>query len=154
MSYMKANSLIGLTDYDEGTNLSRYLISHGWNADHALSLEEVLDELEQGNYGLVVLDEEMLNNSQWSLSEYLEFIGPETAVLILTEPGSSLRDQVPKESCEVLQHPYTNESLRLAIERILAGRGGEEDYELDSMDTLDDYENEFPCEFELEELLQ
>jgi len=155
MSPMQTNSLVGITDYDEGTNLSRYLIAHGWNADHALSLEEVLAELKNGTYGLVVLDEEMLSNSQWSLDEYLDAIGPETAVLVLTEPGSLLATEIPSEACSVLQHPYTNENLRLAIERTVAGyMEDENDSSIEEREVCDGSANDFSNEYDFEGFAQ
>jgi DNA-binding NtrC family response regulator len=95
-------------------------MNHGWNADHAISAEEVLDDLEDGNYSLVVLDEELLNDSQWSLQDYLDEIGPRTSVLILTEPGSHLSEETLAMGCAFLEHPYTLENLRLTIERMVS----------------------------------
>jgi DNA-binding NtrC family response regulator len=136
-------SLVGITDYDEGTNLSRYLIGHGWQADRAMTPEEVLADLDEGGYGLVVLDEEMLCESVWSLPDYLEEIGSDTAVIVLTEPGSRLRGSLPGGIVSFVEHPYTYEALRLAIDRMVSGRYDEEecspaddDFLLDEEDDL------------------
>ena len=129
-------SLVGITDYDEGTNLSRYLIGHGWQTDHAMTPEEVLADLNEGGYELVVLDEEMLSDSEWTLQDYLEEIGSNTAVLVLTEPGSRLRGSLPSGMCDFVEHPYTYENLRLAIDRMVSGRYDEEDYYPLADDTL------------------
>ena len=116
MAQARMNSIVGITDYDEGTNLSRYLLQHGWNAEHAASAEEVLLDVEEGGYGLVVIDEEMLEESSWTLPEYLEAIGPEVGAIVLIEPGSRIREEIDQDACRFVQHPYTYESLRLAIE--------------------------------------
>ena len=129
MGGIKFNSLVGITDYDEGTNLSSYLLGHGWNAEHANSPEEVLADLAEGGYGLVILDEQMLSASQWSPAEYLEAIGPETAVLLLTEPGRSKPEGLIEESLIILQHPFSYETLRLALDRLVERTSLDEDEE-------------------------
>ena len=156
MATPRCNSLVGITDYDEGTNLSCYLMNHGWNTDHALSAEEVLEDLEDGNYALVVLDEELLSDSQWTLQEYLDEIGPEVSVLVLTEPGSHLAQENPN-GCAFLQHPYTNDSLRWALDRMTAelNLGSETDEEEEySYDDCQDPDNDGNYDWEgLEEMV-
>jgi len=121
------NSIVGITDYDEGTNLSCYLLQHGWNADHACSAEEILSDVENGGYELVVLDEEMLQESNWTLPEYLEALGPNARTIILVEPGSRLGEDLDQLTCRFVRHPYTYESLRLAIEAAVDAAQDEED---------------------------
>ena len=122
MAYQAMNSLVGITDYDEGTNLSQYLISHGWNADHAVSAEQVLEDNEDQIYGLIVLDEEILSESQFSVPDYLEQLGEGTPVLVLTEPGTQNAPFSGYDGVGVLQHPYTFESLRMAIDDVVKPR--------------------------------
>lgn len=119
MSLKSMNSLVGITDYDEATNLSTYLIGHGWNADHASSPEQLLADLEEGSYNLVVMDEGILSDSEWSLDEYLQEIGPEVSVVVLTQPGENWEDDLAgDESLVVLQHPYSCWELKSAIARV------------------------------------
>jgi DNA-binding NtrC family response regulator len=127
MTTARLNSIVGITDYDEGTNLSRYLLQHGWNAEHACSAEEVLLDVEEGGYGLVVIDEEMLEESTWTLPEYLEAIGPDIGAIVLIEPGSRIGEEVEGDACRFVQHPYTYESLRLAIESTVENMGAPND---------------------------
>jgi len=129
MPRTRMNSIVGITDYDEGTNLSCYLLQHGWNAEHASSADEVLSDVEEGGYGLVVIDEELLQESNWTLPEYLEAIGPEARTIILTEPGSHLPEDVDQPTVRFVQHPYTYESLRLAIEATVDEEEGVESEE-------------------------
>jgi len=145
-----SNSLIGITDREEGTNLSRFLMKHGWNAEHVSSAEELLADLVEGSYGLVVLDEELLNDSQYSLSEYLEEVASQTAVLVLTEPGSPAMEDLLDFPCAVLQHPFSYESLRIAIERMVGEDFGDEDF-LDEEDfSYEEEEDDFDYDFDLE----
>ncbi|MCG3196452.1 MAG: hypothetical protein HUU16_13855 [Candidatus Omnitrophica bacterium] len=125
------NSLVGICDYDEASNLSTYLISHGWNADHATSPGEILADLEDGNYALVVLDEEMLNDSEWTLDEYLEEIDPEVTVVVLTPPESRNHSGLAEGNLAFLQHPYSSWDLRSTLAKVsqmgLSEEDGEED---------------------------
>lgn len=134
MSEMTTNhSLIGVTDYDEASNLSTYLISHGWDADHAASPEEILADLEDGNYSLVVLDAALLADSEWSLEEYLEEIGPGVSVLVLTQRGLDLNGEEFAGNLSFLQHPYNCWDLRSAIDRVTQMDLGYEEGEEESV---------------------
>lgn len=113
------NSLICIPDYDEATNFSTYLIGHGWNADHAYSPEQLLMGLDEDNYHLVVVDLEMLADSEWSLEEYLEEIGPDLPVVVLTQPGGqSNMELIQLEGLVVIQHPYSAWDLKSAIAKV------------------------------------
>lgn len=125
---MAMNSLIGIPDYDEASNLSTHLIGHGWNADHASSPEQILADLEDGNYELVVFDAGILSDSEWSLDEYIEEIGPEVSVLVLTERGERLAEEVGDGNFCVLQHPYSCWELKSAIARVTQTSAGEDEY--------------------------
>jgi DNA-binding NtrC family response regulator len=130
MSLKSMNSLVGITDYDEATNLSTYLIGHGWNADHASSPEQLLADLEEGNYNLVVMDEGILSDSEWSLEEYLQEIGPDVSVVVLTQPGESWEDDLTgDDGLVVLQHPYSCWELKSAIARVTQMTACSEDSE-------------------------
>ncbi|GMV66278.1 MAG: hypothetical protein AMXMBFR75_20740 [Candidatus Hinthialibacteria bacterium] len=113
------NSLIGIPDYDEATNLSTYLISHGWNADHAYSPEQLLTDLEDGNYRLVVIDLGILDDSEWSFEEYLEEIGPEISVVVLAQPGCDTNsDLFQMDGIVVVRHPYSTWDFKAAIAEV------------------------------------
>ncbi len=130
MSLKSMNSLVGITDYDEATNLSTYLIGHGWNADHATSPEQLLADLEEGYYNLVVMDEGILSDSEWSLEEYLQEIGPEVSVVVLTQPGETWEDDLAEDgNLVVLQHPYSCWELKSAIARVTQMNAYSEDNE-------------------------
>ncbi len=130
MSLKSMNSLVGITDYDEATNLSTYLIGHGWNADHASSPEQLLADLEEGSYNLVVMDEGILCDSEWSLEEYLQEIGPDVSVVVLTQPGEKWEDDLAEdENLVVLQHPYSCWELKSAIARVTQMNAGSDDTE-------------------------
>lgn len=126
------NSLIGIPDYDGSTNLSTYLISHGWNADHAVTAEEVLSDLDEGVYRLVVLEDSLLVDSQWTLDEYLEEIPAEVSVLVLTQGPSDSLEEVHDRNLAFLKHPFSDLELRYAVDRIThhdseEDEGGDED---------------------------
>jgi len=154
MAKARMNSIVGITDYDEGTNLSCYLLQHGWNAEHACSAEEVLSDVEEGGYGLVVIDEEMLEESNWTLPEYLEAIGPEARTIVLIEPGSRIGQDLDQPACRFVQHPYTFESLRLAIEATIEAEDDLSDETYGEFaEVLDrDFEDEASDDLEFEDL--
>lgn len=152
MTKARMNSIVGITDFDEGTNLSCYLLQHGWNAEHACSAEEVLCDVEEGGYELIVIDEEMLEESNWTLPEYLEAIGPEARTIVLIEPGSHLLEDADQANCRFVQHPYTFESLRLAIEASVEEEFMDESLEEFAEVIEADYEQGDSEEFEFDDL--
>lgn len=113
------NLLVGVLDHEEGTDLSTHLIAFGWNVDRCYTAEEVMDALEEADYGLVIVDEESLSDSEWTVEDFADAIPTETRAIILGSPGSvypidSLGDRV-----RVLIRPYSYSTLHSLVETLL-----------------------------------
>lgn len=147
------NSLVGIGDYDEASNLSTYLISHGWNADHATSPGEILADLEDGNYALVVLDEGMLADSEWTLDEYLEEIDPEVTVVVLTPPESHNHSGLAEGNLAFLQHPYSSWDIHSTLTKVARMEPFEGESEEESLEGFYGEEEESLYEDDLEPVM-
>jgi DNA-binding NtrC family response regulator len=110
--------------------------------------EQLLADLEAGSYNLVVMDEGILSDSEWSLEEYLQEIGPEVSVVVLTQPGEGWEDGLAEdESLVVLQHPYSCWELKTAIARVTQMNANSEDSEEEeSSNEASEEEDSFLCD--------
>ena len=77
------NILVGVTDHNEGADLSTHLINYGWNAEHCYSAEEVIDILLDNDFDLVILDEEIITDSEWTFEELEDILPGEAKAIIL-----------------------------------------------------------------------
>ena len=118
------NILVGVTDYDEGADLSTHLLSYGWNVDHGYSAEEVMDTLLDGEYGLVILDDEILSDSEWTLEELADSLPTDTHAVILGDPGSVYPLDTFGDKIRVLIRPFSYSTLHSLVEFLLSESAG------------------------------
>jgi len=124
--------LVGVTDYDEGADLSTHLISYGWNVDHCYSAAAVMDTLFEGEYDLVVFDDELLTDSEWTLEEIADSLPGETRAIIIGEAGAVYPFENFEDRIRVLIRPFSYNLLHSQVEMLLsdlkpASQPGEEE---------------------------
>ncbi|MCA9410237.1 MAG: hypothetical protein KC917_20785 [Candidatus Omnitrophica bacterium] len=124
------NILVGVTDHNEGADLSTHLINYGWNAEHCYSAEEVIDILLDNDFDLVILDEEIITDSEWTFEELEDILPGEAKAIILGEAGSFYPFEMFGDRIRVLIRPFSYNILHSVVELLLA----------DSKPSLDDGE--------------
>ncbi len=120
MSEFSWNLLVGVTDYNEGADLSTHLISYGWNSDHCYSAEAVMDTLSEGSYSLVILDDEILADSEWSLEDLADSLPGDTRAIIIGEPGSVYPLEAFGDKVRVVIRPFSYNLLHSLVEILLS----------------------------------
>ena len=123
------NILVGVTDHEEGADLSTHLINYGWNADHCYSAESVMDTLLEGDYGLVILDDEILADSEWTLDELADSLPQETGAILIGDPGSTYPFETFGDRIRVIIRPYTYSLLHTLVENLLCSSGSSDQAE-------------------------
>jgi len=114
------NILVGVTDHEEGADLSTHLIKFGWNADHCYSAEEVMDALSDCEYDLVILDEQIVEDSEWALDELADTLPGEAKAILLGEAGSVYSVENFGDRIRILIRPFSYSILHSLVELLLA----------------------------------
>ena len=120
MSDQNWSLLVGVTDFDEGADLSTHLISYGWNVDHCYSAEAVMDSLMEGEYGLVILDEEILAESEWTMEEIADSLPADTRAIIIGDPGTVYPVETFGDKVRVLIRPFSYSLLHSLVEMLFS----------------------------------
>jgi hypothetical protein len=82
-----------------------------------------MDSLLEGEYGLVILDDEILSDSEWTLEELADSLPSETHAVILGDPGSVYPLEAFGDKIRVLIRPFSYSTLHSLVELLLCDSG-------------------------------